>query len=179
MNKTDLKYYLLPVGYISGLLAIEFFPNISGLVILLSLVSSVIGLVALIINRRHRAIRQRLALVALILIPVIDLSFGLSNKLRDELKGPIVLSVIDKSFVSTIALTVRRKETKLVGVYDNSVAGFGDAELAEVWINGDTISFKLIDRKYEDILIFDRSENLMRSINSNSNFRILTNQLIK
>jgi hypothetical protein len=86
---------------------------------------------------------------------------------------------MDKSFATTEALTVRRKGTKLLGEYENSVAGLGEREPAEIWRNGDTITFKLTERKYDDALIFDRNKKLMRSKNSNSNFRILINQLIE
>jgi hypothetical protein len=180
MNKENLKYYLIPVGYISSLLTMEFFPNILSVgLFLLILAVSVIALIILIINRRQRTIQMRFVLAAMTLIPIIDLSLGLSNKLRDELKGHIVLSVIDDSFASSKVLTVRQKGTDLMAEYESSVAGFGDTEAADIWINGDTIAFKLTKRKYDDVLVFDRSQNLMKSKNSNSNFRILINQLIK
>src|SRR6187431_3309212 len=102
MNKVDLKYYLIPVGYILSLLAMEFFPNILFVgLFLLILMGSVVALVVLIINRRQRTTQLRIAFALLALIPTIDLSFGLSNRLRDELKGQIVLSIMDDSFATS------------------------------------------------------------------------------
>lgn len=113
------------------------------------------------------------------LIPVIDLTFGLSNKLRDEIKGKIVLSIIDDSFATSKVLTVRQKGNELRAEYESSVAGFGDAEPADIKISGDTIVFKLTERQYGDILVFDRNQNAMKSKSSSSNFRILINKLIE
>jgi|GEM_PF-5461627 len=180
MKKNDLKYYLIPVGYISSLLIMECFPNVlSAGLFLLMLIGSAIALVALVINRGQRAIRPRFFLMALILIPVIDLSFGLSNELRDKLKGQIVLSIIDDSFATSKVLTVRKKGAELVAEYESSVAGFVATEAADIKISGDTISFKLTGRKYDDILVFDRNQNIMKSRSSHSNFRILINHLIE
>lgn len=133
----------------------------------------------MITNRIKRTIRQRFALIMLSLIPVIDLTFGLSNKLRDEIKGKIVLSIIDDSFATSKVLTVRQKGNELRAEYESSVAGFGDAEPADIKISGDTIVFKLTERQYGDILVFDRNQNAMKSKSSSSNFRILINKLIE
>jgi hypothetical protein len=158
----------------------EFFPNVLSVgLFLLVLIGSVIGLIVLMINRRQRTNRIRLVLGILTLIPIIDLTLELSHKLNDELKGQIVLSVIDDSFASSRVLTVRQKGTRLLAECESSVAGLGDSEKADISVEGDTITFKLIDRNYNDVLVFDRDKNLMRSQNSNSNFRILVNQLIK
>ena len=178
MNKRDLKYYLIPVGYFSTVLAMDLFSNFISIgLFVLILGLSFIGSMSLLINRKRRTMRLRLTLAILTLIPFIDLSFGMSNKLRDELKGQIVFNAIDKSFATTRVLIVRQKGTELIGEYESSVAGIGDSETADIWLSGDTITFKLTDRKYEEVLVFDRNKKMMKS--KNSNFKILVNQIFE
>jgi hypothetical protein len=180
MNKIDLKYLLIPLGYISSLIAMEVFPNILFIgLFLLMLIASVVALVLLSVNRRKRPAKLRVALAALALVPFIDLAFGLSTKLRDELKGPIVFSIVDDGFASSKGLTIRKKGAQLMAEYDTSVAGIGNTEPADVTLRGDTIVFKLTEREYEDKVVLDRRQNVMKSVNSNTNFRILINQLIE
>jgi hypothetical protein len=180
INKTNLKYYFIPVAYISSLLAMEFYPNIVFVgLFLLVLLGSVVALLLLMINRRQRTIQPRFALTVLALIPIIDLSFGLSNKLRDELKGQIVLSIIDDSFATSKVLTVRQNGTELNAIYETSIAGFADIETAHIEVKGDTIAFRLVERQYTDLLVLDRDQNILRGRNSNSTFRILVNQIIE
>jgi hypothetical protein len=180
MNNADIKYYLIPVGYILSVIAMEFFFSILSVgLYLLMLSASVVALIVLIINRTKRPTKLKVTLTGLALIPIIDLTFGITNEVRDGLKGQIVLSVIDDSFASTKALTVRRKGTQLMAEYESSVAGIGDRESADIDVNGDTIAFKLIERNYADVLVLDRNENVMKSKTSNDNFRILVNELIK
>jgi len=75
MNKNNLKYYLIPAGYILSLLTMELYSNILSVgFFLLVLIISVIALVALIINRGQRTFKFRFALAVVSVIPFIDLS---------------------------------------------------------------------------------------------------------
>lgn len=179
MNKNTLKYYLIPVAYISSVMLMEFFPNIISIgLFLLVLLGSAIALMALIANRRQRTIQLRVALVVLALIPILDLSLGLTNRMRNEIKGEIVFSAMNKSFITSKTFMVRKKGTKLIAAYELSGAGFGDSEAADIRINGDTNFLSIAQRRYDDILVFDRIKKIMKSKNTNSDYRILVNRLI-
>ena len=175
----NLKYFLIPVGYISSVLLMEFFPNVLsvGLFLLVNL-GSIIALVVLVFKSKQKSIQKLLILMLLSAVPIIDFSFGLSNILRDKLKGYIVFSAIDDSFATSKVLTIRQDGTALKAEFESSVAGFGETETAAVQINSDTITFTLDERQYSDVLVFDRNKNSMKG-SKNSNYRILINKLMK
>lgn len=180
MNKSNIKYYLIPVIYIACLVLMEYFLNVIFVSLwLLAFIASIVGVIALIVNRRKRSPSQRVLLGLLALIPFFDSSLGLSKKVRDAVRGEIVLSIIDDSFVSTRALTIRQRGAELHGEYDFSVAGFGDVEPAHIKINGDTIAFEVRAMSYSDTLVYDRSKQIMKSPNKNLEYRIMINKLIR
>ena len=113
-------------------------------------------------------------------IPIFDLTFGITNTIRNEIKGEIALNIIDDSFATTKSLTVREKNGKLTAEFYNSVAGFGDMEKAQTEIlNDSTLTFKLIERNYSENLTFDRQNQSFRNKEKNLNYRILKNELFE
>ncbi|MEO1485196.1 MAG: hypothetical protein AAFU57_05595 [Bacteroidota bacterium] len=108
------------------------------------------------------------------------MTFGITNTIRNGIKGEIVLDIIDDSFATTKSLTVREKNGKLKAEFYNSVAGFGDIEKAQLKIlNDSTLTFKISLRNYSENLTFDRQNQSLRNNEKNLNYRILKNELLK
>jgi len=117
-------------------------------------------------------------LILLLLIPIFDLTFGITNTIRNGIKGEIVLDIIDDSFATTKSLTVREKNGKLMAEFYNSVAGFGDMVKAQTEIlNDSTLTFRINERGYSENLIFDKQNQILRNKEKNLNYRILKNEL--
>jgi len=179
MRNELLKYIILPIIYILSVLLMEFYPNIitSG-IWLISILLCSIGLIRLLVKKR--IITQKLLLIFLLLIPIFDMTFGITNSIRNGIKGEIVLDIIDDSFATTKSLTVREKNGKLTAEFYNSVAGFGDMEKARTeLLNDSTLTFKVSDRNYSESLTFDRQNKSLRNKEKNLNYRILKNELFK
>ena len=179
MKNEFLKYLILPIIYILSVPLTELYPNIitSG-IWLISILLCIIGLIRLLIKKRN--LTQKLIPILLLSIPIFDLTFGITNTIRNEIKGEIALNIIDDSFATTKSLTVREKNGKLTAEFYNSVAGFGDMEKAQTEIlNDSTLTFKLIERNYSENLTFDRQNQSFRNKEKNLNYRILKNELFE
>jgi len=138
----------------------------------------IIGLIRLLIKKHN--LTQKLIPILLLLIPIFDLTLGITNKIRNGIKGEIVLDIIDDSFATTKSLTVRDKNGKLTGEFYNSVAGFGDMEKAQTEVmNDSTLTFKLSDRDYNEQLTFDRQNNSLSNKEKNLSYRVLKNKLFE
>jgi len=105
------KYIILPIIYILSILLMEFYPNIitSG-VWLISILLCLIVLIKLFFKKRNST--QKMFPFLLLLIPIFDLTFGITTTIRNGIKGEIVLDIIDDSFATTKSLTVREKKWK-------------------------------------------------------------------
>nr|WP_299383104.1 hypothetical protein [Allomuricauda sp.] len=179
MRKELLKYIILTALYILSALLMELYPNIitSG-IWMISILLCIIELIRLLIKKQHFA--QNLIPILLLLIPIFDLSFGITNQIRNRIKGEIVLNIIDDSFATTKSLTVREKNGKLTAEFYNSVAGFGDREKAQTeLLNDSTLTFKLSNRDYSENLTFDRQNQSLRNREKSLSYRILKNELFK
>ena len=109
-----------------------------------------------------------------------DLTFGITNTIRNGIKGEIVLNIIDDSFATTKSLIVREKNGKLTSEFYNSVAGFGDMEKAQTeMLNDSTLTFKISERDYSENLTFDRQNQILRNKEKNLNYQILKNELFE
>src|SRR5690606_35643972 len=84
-------------------------------------------------------LRTKVILIGLLCIPILDIAFDITFKIRNQIKGDIVFSAIDKSFATTKSITIREKNGKLFGEYDYSAAGFGEPEKAFVQIENDSV----------------------------------------
>jgi hypothetical protein len=159
----------------------ELFPNVlTGIIWIIAIILSLTGIVVVIVEWKKRAIRKKILLIAILIIPIADLSFGLSNHIRDSFRGEIVFSAIDDSIATTEGISIRQKNDKLIGYYEFSIAGFGDKEKVQVTIVQDTIlTYFMLDRKFGDTLVFIKQTNTVNSINSNKTYRILINELLK
>jgi len=163
---------------LSVLLA-ELYPNIitSG-IWFISILLCIIGLVRLLIKKWN--LTNKLLPILLLLIPIFDLTFGITNTIRNGIKGEIVLDIIDDSFATTKSLTVREKNGKLTAEFYNSVAGFGEMEKAQTeLLNDSTLTFKISERNYTESLTFDKKNKSLRNKEKNLNYRILKNELFK
>lgn len=179
MRNELLKYIILPIIYIFSVLLTEFYPNIifSG-IWLISIFFCLTGLVSLLSKKRN--LTQKLLPILLLLIPIFDLTFGITNTIRNGIKGEIVLNIIDDSFATTKSLTVREKNGKLTAEFYNSIAGFGDMEKAQTeMLNDSTLTFKISERNYSENLTFDRQNQSLRNKEKNLNYRIIKNELFK
>ena len=157
----------------------EFYPNIitSG-IWLISILLCIIGLIRLLIKKRN--LTQKLLPILLLSIPILDMTFGITNTIRNGIKGEIVLNIIDDSFATTKSLIVREKNGKLTAEFYNSVAGFGDMEKAKTeMLNDSTLTFELSERIYSENLTFDKQNQSFRNKEKNLNYRILKNELFK
>jgi len=179
MRNENLKYIILPIIYILSVLLAELYPNIitSG-IWLISILLCIIGLVRLLIKKWN--LTKKLLPILLLLIPIFDLTFGITNTIRNGIKGEVVLDIIDDSFATTKSLTVREKNGKLTAEFYNSVAGFGDMEKAQTeLLNDSTLTFKISERNYSENLTFDRQNKSLRNKEKNLNYRILENKLFE
>ena len=179
MTKQLLKYIILPIIYILSVLLTELYPNIitSG-IWLISILLCLIGLIRLLIKKRN--LTEKLLPILVLLIPIFDLSSGITNTIRNGIKGEIVLDIIDDSFATTKSLTVREKNGKLTAEFYNSVAGFGDMEKAQTeMLNDSTLTFKILERNYSENLTFDRQNQSLRNKEKKLRYRILKNELFK
>ena len=157
----------------------EFYPNIitSG-IWLISILLCLIGLISLLVKKRD--LTQKLLPILLLLIPIFDLTFGITNTIRNGIKGEIVLNIIDDSFATTKSLTVREKNGKLTAEFYNSAAGFGGMEKGQTeMLNDSTLTFKISERDYSENLTFDRQNQRLQNKEKNLNYRILKNELFK
>ena len=179
MRNELLKYIILPIIYILSVLLMEFYPNIiTSAIWLISILLCIIGLIRLLINKRN--LTQKLLPILLLSIPILDMTFGITNTIRNGIKGEIVLNIIDDSFATTKSLTVREKNGKLTAEFYNSVAGFGDMEKAQTeMLNDSTLTFELSERIYSENLTFDKQNQSFRDKEKNLNYRILKNELFK
>ena len=179
VDEGKIKYYLVPVTYIACLVLVEYSSNfiVAGLGFA-AVIAGIVAAAMLIVNRRERTPSLRVVLILLVLIPTFDLSFGISNSIRNAIKGDVVFSVMDDSVVSAKVLTIRKLGIEFHGEYDFSAVGFGDVKRADIEIRGDTVSFAVPELNYRETLVYDRSHQIMRSQTSNSQYRILINQLI-
>ena len=108
------------------------------------------------------------------------MTFGITNSIRNGIKGEIVLDIVDDSFATTKSLTVRENNGKLTAEFYNSVAGFGDMEKAQTeLLNDSTLTFKISESNYSESLTFDRQSQSFRNKEKNLNYRILKNELFK
>ena len=157
----------------------EFYPNIITIGLwLISFVICVIGLIKLIVKKLD--FKLKLLPIFLLLIPIFDLTFGVTNKIRNEIKGEIVLDIIDDSFATTKSLTIREKNGKLTAEFNSSVAGFGGKEKAETeMLNDSVLTFKLINRDYSEKLTFDKQNQSFRDKDKKMRYRILINELFE
>ena len=173
------KYIILPIIYILNILLMEFYPNIiTGGIWLISILLCLIVLVKLLFKKRNST--QKMFPFLLLLIPIFDLTFGITTTIRNGIKGEIVLDIIDDSFATTKSLTVREKNGKLTAEFYNSVAGFGVIEKAQTEILDDsTLAFKITERDYSENLTFDKQNQILRNKKMNLNYRILKNELFE
>ena len=179
MKDKILKYAILPLIYIFSVVLMEFYPNIFTFGLwLISFVLCVIGLIKLLVKKQNFKIK--LFPIVLLLIPIFDLTFGITNKIRNEIKGEIVLDIIDDSFATTKSLTIREKNGKLTAEFNSSVAGFGEKEKAATEILNDSIlTFKLTKRDYSEKLTFDKQNQSFRDKEKKLRYRILINELFE
>ncbi|MEW4923493.1 hypothetical protein [Algibacter sp. 2305UL17-15] len=178
--KSELnKYIILTLIYVLSVFLVELHTNIIARgVWLISILLCLIGLIRLLLKKRN--LTQKLLPILLLSIPILDLTFGITNKIRNEIKGEIVLDIIDDSFATTKNLTVRERNGKLTAEFYNSFAGFGDMEIAKTeLLNDSTLAFKLSERNYSENLTFDRQKQNFRNKEKNLNYRILKNELFK
>ena len=127
---------------------------------------SALGCIVLIIRILFKKVEnpKKVLLLGLLSIPILDMSFGISFKITNQIKGDIVLSAIDNSFVTTSFITVREKKGMLKAEYESSVAGFGETEKANAKIENDTVLIiKLIDRDYSETLILNKLDNTFKN----------------
>ena len=179
MRNKLLRYIILPIIYILSVLLMEFYPNVitSG-IWLISILLCLIGLIRLLIKKQD--LTQKLLPIFLLLIPIFDLTLGITNSIRNRIKGEIVLHIIGDSYAITKSLTVREKNGKLTAEFYNSVAGFGDMKKAQTEIlNDSTLTFKILERNYSESLIFDRQNQSLRNKEKNLRYRILKNKLFE
>ena len=157
----------------------EFYPNIITIGIwLVSIILCLIGLIKLLAKKL--SLTQKLLPILLLLIPISDLTFGLTNKIRDGIKGEIVLSAIDDSFATTKSIVIREKSGKLNGEYDYSVAGFGELEKAKIKIlNDSTLRFELTEREYSERLTFDKKNQSLQNKEKNINLLNIKKRIIE
>jgi hypothetical protein len=80
------KYIIPPIIYILSVLLMEFYPNIftSG-IWLISILLCTIGLIRLLIKKWN--LRTKLFPILILLIPIVDLTFGITNTIRNGIKG--------------------------------------------------------------------------------------------
>ncbi|MDZ4147197.1 MAG: hypothetical protein U1C58_02845 [Flavobacteriaceae bacterium] len=173
------KYYLFPILYIVGLLSMELYPNV--LSVLVWLGSTLACLILILrVPFKKTELRTKVILIGLLCIPILDIAFDITFKIRNQIKGDIVFSAIDKSFATTKSITIREKNGKLFGVYESSVAGFGDSEKAFVQINNDSVlQINLIEREYSEQLTYNKLDNTLRNQEKNLTYRILENKILK
>ena len=179
MSKEHLKYLTLPLLYVLSVFLAEFYPNILTSVIwLISILFCIIGLIKLLSKKLD--LKWKWALVLFLLIPVFDLTLGITNKIRDGIKGQIVFNVIDDSFATTESLIVREKNNELIAERDFSVAGIGQIEKVNVKIlNDSTLIFERAENDYSEILTLDRKNHILKTQKDKRQFRILTNQILE
>ena len=179
MQKQLLKYLILPLFYIFSVVLMEFNSNIiiSG-IWLVSILLCLIGLAKLLTKKLD--LKRKWIPILLLLIPILDLTLGITNNIRNVIKGDIVLSIIDDSFATTKSVTLRKKNGEITAEFYNSVAGFGEMEKAKAEVINDSVFiFELINRKYSEKLTFDREKQSLRDKNKNLNYRILKNEIFK
>lgn len=157
----------------------EFYPNIiSGGFWVISIVLCVVGLIKLLSKKRKMKLKW--VLIFLVLIPIFDLIFGITNIIRDNIKGQIVFFAIDDSFLTTESIIIRRKNNELISSMEFSAVGFSDIKNVDVKMVNDSI---LIFNWIENNRIFEWTIDLQNKILSskinNKTFRILTNKLIE
>ncbi len=173
------KYYLFPILYIIGVILSELYPNI-----LLAGVwfgSALICLISIFrIPFKNIEHKTKAILIVLLCIPIIDMTFGITIKLKNQIKGEIVFSAIDKSFATTSSIIIREKKGKLIGEYEYSAAGFGEPEKAIVQIENDSVLIvNLIERVHSEWLTYRKTDNTIRNQANNVTYRILENKLLK
>ncbi len=123
--------------------------------------------------------RRKVIIGLITLLPLLDIGLGISNLIRDQIKGEIVLSIIDNGVVATSVFTIRQKYQKLVGYLDQSAAGFGELETAEVEIvNDSTLTFRLLERDYSETLIYYKERQIFNDTSSFKTYRIMRNELM-
>ncbi|MDG5492223.1 hypothetical protein [Psychroserpens sp. SPM9] len=179
MKNKHLKYHLLPLIYIGSVLLNEFYPNIITIGIwFISFLLCVIALIRFI--KKKRILKSNTLLIILLLIPMFDVSLGITNSIRTKIKGKIVLSIIDDGFATTKSLTIRAKNGKLNGEFSNSAAGFGGFEKAQIEVlNDSAFLFKLSTRDYSEHLTLDKQTQRFYTKKKNMSYRILLNELLK
>ena len=157
----------------------EWYPNIITIGIYLTLtILCIVGLLRLLFRRLD--LTQKLLPALLLLIPIADLTFGWTNKIRNEIKGKVVLNAIDDSFATTKSIIIRQKNGDLIGEFDYSAAGFGNVEKAHVQIiNDSTLRFELMEREYSEQLTLDRQNLSLKSERQGLRYRVLDNELLK
>ena len=163
--------------YIGGILLIEFYPNVFfGLIFFFSFLISTGLLIRLLFKKQPWQIKLIPAL--LLSIPVLDLTFNINQLIRDRIKGEIVFSVIDDSFVSTEYVEVRKKNGALNAKYEFSAAGFGDAEKANAIQEGDSVlEISLKERALVQRITIDKVNNRIKKNGNPSSYRIMDNKL--
>jgi len=145
---------------------------------LFSILLCLIILIRLLVKKQSLSLK--LIPISLLLIPIFDLTLGITNTLRDQIKGEIVLDIIDDSFLTTKSLIVREKNEKLTARFHSSVAGFGDTENAQIKIlNDSSLFFKISKREYSESLIFNKQNQILYNKEKNLNYRVLKNTLLK
>ncbi|ARN76833.1 hypothetical protein BST97_01805 [Nonlabens spongiae] len=124
-------------------------------------------------------LRRKLIVGLITLLPLLDISLGISNSIRDQIKGEIVLSIIDDGVFASSAFTIREKNQQLVGYIDQSAAGLGEIETAEVEIiNDSTLTFTLLERDYYQILIYDKEHQVFNDTSNLRTYCIMRNKLM-
>ena len=124
-------------------------------------------------------LRRKVIIGLITLLPLLNIGLGISNLIRDQIKGEIVLSILDDGVVANSFFTIRQKDQKLVGYLDQSAAGFGELETAEVEIvNDSTLTFRLLERDYSKTLIYDKERQIFNDTSSFKTYRIMRNELM-
>ncbi len=174
-----LKFYLFPILYIVGVLLVEFYSNFLTIGILIT--SILICVVSIFrIPFKNIGLKNKVILIGLLCIPLLDMTFDITFKLRNQIKGDVVFNVIDDNFTTTKSITIREKNGELLGEYDNSIAGFGQPEKAFVKIENDSvITINLIERDYSERLTFNKVDETVRNQENNIIYRVLKNKIFK
>jgi hypothetical protein len=174
-----LKYYLFPILYVVGVILMEYYPNILSMgVWIVSILACIVSIFRIPFKKIEFI--KKVVLIGILSIPLLDMTFDISFKLRNQIRGNIVFSVIDDSFATTKSITIREKNGELLGEFDYSVAGFGKPEKALVKIENDSvISINLIERDYSEQLTYNKTDDTFRNQKQNLKYRILENKLLK
>jgi hypothetical protein len=179
MVKGILKYYFFPLIYIGGVLCIEFIPNILSVAVWGSSILLCVVAIFKVIFKKI-TIGRKAILIAILNIPIFDITFNLSYLIRNKIKGEIVFSAIDDSFATTKSITIRQKNGLLRAEYDFSVAGLGKTEQADISIEHDSVLIlNLKERDYTERLTFHKYDNQIRSNEKNLIYRVVENKLFK